>query len=1088
MKKLCFSCGLFALALWGLMIQFLSLMFKWMGLMTVLLLMGAASLCGENFFPNGSFEGNWRPAWNRMAGESYLAGTPGWSLKKEGSSQFLESDGSGTPLELQFEGPARDLRITFSMMSGKPGTPVTAEFFSYSYLNPLPLGKKVFTPGAKWGDFSFISARDNRMRMHNMAPLKLKITPPKGVTLRVDNVRCEKKFPPLPNKVVKRVPAPETPGAAVPINEKIPFTVGQTKAALNVPFTVALPFGAGQFKCPGTWAGVRVRDAAGKVWPAQARVIARWPRDNSVRALAVDTAADLKAGRNTFTAEPGKAPEKGNWAPRQTLYLSATDGQGNVYTGSSTPETSEIDGPLRKVFSGWTSLKAPGKPEIPVQCRTGFFRGVPDVEIEVSLHNPYANVPFILGSAEVTIRTGKQGKAEKKSVVTSPGAKPLTPGSLCVSSAGGVLIMPQAAERHPAALETTPDGTFKAALWPKELKQLCLSHNLVLTRRFIWSPDPRAADRFGGEAPTALAEPARFGQTRFFLLPLGTVDRKNYPYAAACIDDSFQFRYTKAGQMKSGQNGLFNYGDLPGDGGWSNLESFEDYAEILRAVVYDDPGKLAFAFDRAVHYRDIDTFRGVCHYHMSNHVAGGTSYSHSWPQGIVCHYLLTGDPRSRAVLEELSDADLAVPVNYRDISEARALSRYLLGLADLYGVLGRPALRERFYAQVRHAEKTNLTPKRNDDTIFPWGSRLDPYQVWYGACAFMEMYFLTGDKALLDSFHREMKASLNMEFFALDLKESWPGVPPEKGWPIQLGFHSRHRGSLIYPLLVFQSRIDNDPGLLKLAQRAAYADWCAGRLNGGDATTFFRLSGQEGKTPEKQLIAEARKLVFDAASPKLLNGDFSLSPKWFVHWHLPDLRQMGFDSAVDEWPLQRHKDFKKINQERMEKFSAKVSPWRYYSRLFGFLDTEEFGAKPPALGVQLSSRWVLGRMAAVGGAYVRMDPGKWRWRASYKTDAASGPQCFARMRFFFPGEMMQFMTVNLAKTGPVPVIDNGQAKNRARDFTARITPGPKPGWKTLEMVFTVPKPGVAMPMFYLYLAPGHTDTFIRLDDISLEKI
>ena len=333
MKKLCFSCGLFALALWGLMIQFLTLMFKWMGLMIVLLLMGAASLCGENFFPNGSFEGNWRPAWNRMAGESYLAGTPGWSLKKEGNNRFLESDGSGTPLELQFEGPARDLRITFSMMSGKPGTPVTAEFFSYSYLNPLPLGKKVFKPGTKWSDFSFVAARDNRMRMHNMAPVKLKITPPKGVVLRVDNVRCEKKFSPLPNKIVKRTPAPETPGEIVPLNEKIPFTVGQTKSAPNVPFTVALPFGAGQFKCPGTWAGVQIRDAAGKVWPAQARVIARWPRDNSVRALAVDTAADLKAGRNAFTAEPGKAPEKGSWAPKQTLYLSATDGQGNVYTG-----------------------------------------------------------------------------------------------------------------------------------------------------------------------------------------------------------------------------------------------------------------------------------------------------------------------------------------------------------------------------------------------------------------------------------------------------------------------------------------------------------------------------------------------------------------------------------------------------------------------------------------------------------------------------------------------------------------------------------------------------------------------------------
>ena len=1055
-------------------------------LITVLLSVSSVILHGENFFPNGTFEGEWVPVWNRMCSESYLPATSGWKLCKEGNNQVLQSDRSGKALELQFEGPARKLNVSLSMMSSREGAPVTVEFYSYKAFQPLLFNRKIFKTGTKWGDYSFVTGWNIQMRMRNMAPMKLKIIPPKGVVLRVDNVRCEKKFKPLLNKIVKRPFPLELPEKIVSLNEKIPFIVRQNRNAGKVPFTVVLPFGSGEFKCPGTWAGVQVRNSNGKVFPAQGRVIARWPADNSVRALAVDSSADLQKGINHMTAEAGVMPENGEWKPQMSLKISATDNTGNIYQGSCTPGDIEINGPLRKVFSGWCMLKSHGRPDIPVQCRTGFFRNIPDVEIEVSLHNPYSNIPFMLRDAEVIVESGTPGKAESRKITLEPKAKPLKPGALSVDAAGGVLIMPQAAERHPAALSVDSSGVFRAALWPKGLKTLSLSHNLVLTRRFIWSPDKACLDRFGGDAPIAMAEPARFGRTRFFLLPLGIIDRKNYPYAAARIDESFRYRDTKAGLMEANLNGLFNYGDQPGGVGWGNLESFVDYSEILRSIVYADPEKLAFAFDRAVHYRDIDTFRGVCLYHIGNHVAGGTSYSHSWPQGIICHYLLTGDSRSRAVLEELANAHLSVPVNDKDISQARSLSRYLLGLVDLYGVLGKKELKERFYVQFRHAEKINLTSKRNDDTIFPWWNRLDPYQVWYGACAFMEMYFLTGDKSLLVPFRREMKASLNREFFFLDLKECWPGVPPEKGWPIQLGFHSRHRGSLIYPLLVFQSRIDNNPELLKLAQRIAYADWCAGLTGGGDATDFFRLSGQEGQIPEEELLTEAKQLIFDAASPKLLNGDFSMSQKWFVHWHLPATRQMGFDSAVDEWPLEKNKDFQKIGRER-KKFTAKVSPWRFYSRLFGFLDRDVFGSESPSLGLQISARRVQGRSVAVNGVHVRLEPGRWRWRASFMLDKGMG-KSYARMYFFYPGEKIQFMTVGLTGKNKGNVMDDGPLKQQAVNYSAKIISGEKPGWKTLEMEFTVPKQGIAMPMFFFLIAPAHQDSFIHLDDVSLEKI
>ena len=95
-------------------------------------LLAAMPLYGMNFFPNGGFDGNWRPAWNRMVGENYMPDTPGWKLAKEEGNQFLASDRSGKALELQFEGPARNMKISLAMRCQDGEGKVTVEFFSYS--------------------------------------------------------------------------------------------------------------------------------------------------------------------------------------------------------------------------------------------------------------------------------------------------------------------------------------------------------------------------------------------------------------------------------------------------------------------------------------------------------------------------------------------------------------------------------------------------------------------------------------------------------------------------------------------------------------------------------------------------------------------------------------------------------------------------------------------------------------------------------------------------------------------------------------------------------------------------------------------
>ena len=92
------------------------------------------------------------------------------------------------------------------------------------------------------------------------------------------------------------------------------------------------------------------------------------------------------------------------------------------------------------------------------------------------------------------------------------------------------------------------------------------------------------------------------------------------------------------------------------------------------------------------------------------------------------------------------------------------------------------------------------------------------------------------------------------------------------------------------------------------------------------------------------------------------------------------------------------------------------------------------------------------------------------------------------MYFFYPGEKIQFMTVGLTGKNKGNVMDDGPLKQQAVNYSAKIISGEKPGWKTLEMEFTVPKQGIAMPMFFFLIAPAHQDSFIHLDDVSLEKI
>ena len=1019
------------------------------------------SVSGENLLPDGSFEHGTAGCWNRMIDQRYMPDDSGWKIDNTTAFHGKNSlRGDGTkPLILQTE-CARDGIFSVYVKSEGAPQPVKIEAFSYEVFQPIKLASAEIIITPEWQRAVLKLSRSKRLRFDvNSVPFYFKITPQKPGVLWVDAAQYELgKLQKYSEYAVPKVPAadalkmlsarfviPPYTTSKVNINEKIPknfqFTVSHSATAKSVPVTVVLPFADGE------WRGgkdVQVRGNDGKIYPAQIDIHAVWPGSQSARAATVRFDADLQSGINHFNVEPGNhVPDQVSAKPSMMPEVFAVDIEGNQYSSLNSPEfITEVDlsGPIftSQVQRG-VLADSSGSSIAEYSLRRGIFLRGGSVNFELTLSNPNATKTLVLKSAGLKIKSMKKSlSAEYSQIFDADNLKFAVKSDIqygMVQGTGGTLIARDAAFRHPTCLNLDQDGVFTAFLWPNKAMPLILSRDMSLHREFIYSPssDKSVGNALGDKA-MALVNTEYFTKSDFFIIPMGSVDAEKFPFVKHQLDrlEKTPKFITETILKNPGKNlhGLFNYGDIYGYSGWGNLESFVDFTAILHSVSYGNPEQFAMALKRAEHYRDVDIVDGKACYHCSNHSGGSHDFSHSWPQGLLMHYLLTGSYRSLDVARQLSRNYLSVPIDYQQISGSRSLGRYLLGLADLYAVIGNEKLKCRFFEQLAYAEKQSLNSNRRDRTVFPWHGRLDPFHLWYGACAIMQMYKMTGEKTLLNSFRREMDASLNTDFYFLDLRECWPGVSPEKGWPIQLGYHSRHRGALFYPVMRFYSDISGDSRYLELAQKAVYADYMRD-CHTAQPMDILRLSVLNSgniQADEKKLVEFGRNLVLNAASPELLNGDFSFSPDWFTFWHVPSGRQMGWDDAVEEWPLQDKKDFPALIA-KWEELGEKVSPWRSYSRCAGFLDWKNFFTAPPSLRVQVSDKWYmdLGRRVSIESVKLRITPGKWKISGAYSIDPGISPNSFWRWQFVIPGEVPMTYSFD-----PRASADNGNTKSRLK--------------------------------------------------------
>ena len=1073
-----------------------------------------------NKLADGSFEyGGTSTVWNRMYDQAYQTQKNQWVVDDQTAyhgKKSLRSNGT-EPLILMTEANGKP-GVFSCYLKSESQVPVKVEIFSYNRLIPLELGSVTTNIPSKWTKVTVNARRDNRLKHLAFAPLFFKITPLHAGTLWIDAAsyghksgknyqeyhselfNAEKTAEQMRRNYKPRLNLKFAPSVQTSF-KPITFKVKHDEAVSAAPVAVTLPFAQGKW----FGGGVQVKDDSGKVYEAQVIPLAFWPIDRSVRAAQLRFEANLRSGINYFTAEPGKVLSGTFKCYLPDLEVMVRDVGDNKFSSLNSPltmENVEYDGPVyRSVVRRGLLVNTNEETIAEYILRFHFYRKTPGAGIEVTIINLSPLQPLVFRQAALLIKSGKPGKKavyyQYYSPKTNKFSQALEPGYGLVSSAGGALLAPKAAEYHPTHLQVTPDGVFTASLWPSVAKPVIISGRAAIHRQFFWSPgnDLPVINRMG-TFTVALADAKYFSDSDFFVIPTGSLDAKKFPYISKQFDRiEKDGRLTKNYLMRNNLAGIFNYGDVHGDGGWANLESFLDFSTILRSVAYDSLDRLDLALDRAAHYREIDTRDGMTVTHCPNHTGSVMSFSHSWPQGIVLHYLLTGSQRSLEVLKQIAGRYLEVPVNSGRIAQSRDLARYLLGLVDMYSVLDDNALKKRFYKQLRYAEDKMQRSSRPDKSIFRWHSRLVPFQVWYGACALMQMYKLTGDKKLLSSFRREMQASLDNDFYFLDLRECWPGVPPEKGLPIHFAFEARHRGVLFYPLMRFYTRIENNPHYLSLAQKACYADYLRGigRVYPMSIFSLAVLNGQGVSADEKALLKEISDLVYNAAAPSLLNGDFSASATWFSYWHIHSRRSMSFDDGIKSFPLiNGTKCFKKLADSWLKKYFDTVSPWRYYARLFCNLDRKDFGMATPSLRMQVSNRWALGRRDSLESVNFRIDPGHYRLSAMYRADNGIAPKTFARLRYVqlqkpFPN--MMFHTFDLfAPYGEVACKSNGYAKSTLHDVNVLLSKSTKPGWHKFSLEFTAVHRGVGSIIFYIYLKKGHRDGFFNLDDVKLEKI
>lgn len=725
-----------------------------------------------------------------------------------------------------------------------------------SWFNRLSRADETITVGltAEWQQFRITATADAG------GAVELAVAPVGEAVIYADDFSLQCPGPPGNEVIADPTPAPRRPVTLEHLQDYSGAAVGGTG---SVPLTLAFPEGAEPL-VPYVWGGIpfpkgevfdrrclRVVDSDGDAVPAQFDVLARWHGDRSIQAVLV-------------TLPVGCGPNvRLEWTPRPhaAQETAAPPGQPDAFERALWPVVVALDG---------TSL--PGEePQWRVTERSGPLCTVTATRRRFGPVTVEARVSVFAGSSRALVDYCFINEGER----------------VAVRRLGAVAEAPVSVRdvaKNELALTADGRGVFG---WPSEVGAVVLSQGLARTLSLMVDLEAEGAlPEYATARLPLLTAPAEWYCNAGVFGLLMPPDPESFPIFESTLGGfetlgSFSWARKARGKLY----GWFNFGDAPGDGGWSNLETMADHEIFLHwfrtlSREHFDNARLA-----AEHYRDVDIDHryGYCHTHCNNHTASGEDWSHAWIQGIRDLYILTGDGRSLAVLGEVGERLLTKDPGF---TTGRDWTRAIHNLVDIYQATG-----DRRHLDAVMAHIKALGERQEPETGVCGAEKGSWYEnryaagsafTWYGCLAMAHLHQNVGGDELRDIFLRELDLSLDVEKKG---KACYVYLPDEQVCEDEraavIGVYTLGRGSVLFPALGYAYKLTGDEQYLRIGMDVL-AHCLLNQRSGSDnaATSFITAFLREaraagwGAAQEAEAFARAREFSWARHPRELVNGGF----------------------------------------------------------------------------------------------------------------------------------------------------------------------------------------------------------------------
>ena len=884
-----------------------------------------ANVCVFGDFENGR-RGDRPPEFWHWGGRDYRSAYPDWRLApgEAASGRWCVTTTSDRPFVACGSGSAGMLKGTVALRAAEPDTKIRLRLSWWNRLRRTDV-EQVVSAGVEWQRFEL------ETEAMQGGPMELAVVSDKaGVRIWANDLEIEAAPPPDQLIEVLRQ-GDETVQRSVPVIQPTALSLASLQAyrgetddragrvmlqAAVPPNCVQVPYVSGGVPFPQgrlfRAERVRATDANGEEVPCQVDVLSRWHRDRSVMVLLVTVPTPAKTqqlalefgpairrepigGPLTVTGSDGGLRATVLAVPREDEGPRVRDGRGTLYTPQVAGCRAELSGPLRAVLTVQGEHRSTeGKRCGRWVTRYIVWRGSSLALVKHCWISDEREPVLPIQSAWFDMSL----PAEKGQ---DTGLEPKRHDGLVSPH----LAVRDLWQNHPSAVEATESGC-RIWLWPEHVRGVLIPQGFA--RQWEWLVDlgdGMLTKPFQTVAlPVLSAEPewlCASGVFEFLLPP----DPQPFPIFERRVGSiatlgRFSLERKEAGQLY----GVFNYGDAPGDGGWSNLESMAAHELFLHWVRTRSREHFDMARLAAEHYRDIDIHHGAgfCHTHCNNHVRTNESWSHSWIQGVRDLYFLLGDLRALEVLHEVGERLLAKPVGW---TSGRDWTRPIDNLVDIYGATGdqryldcvRKHIDELGKRQLPEHAVCGAERKSWYEDRYPAGCAF----TWYGCQAMAKLHQQTGDDEVLRILQREIDLSLNVQRKSERSYNVLPGAKVSEdrcayvlGNPFALG-----RGSVVFPALGYLAEVTGDRDYLRLGMKIL-AHYMLNLRGGSDASatsyaTIFLNCAKRlgiGTDDEAEAFEHARDFSYEQWPRGCMNGGFELDH--FQYWSVKKVPGQDF--------------------------------------------------------------------------------------------------------------------------------------------------------------------------------------------------